>query len=212
MSCEMNQLQLNRQLQEMCIEYKDLCDIFLSVLATAENMVKDNNKKYGHYDEFDSSNYKTDNGLALQFLRLLKTFKENRTDFNKEYKNIPSAYQQKFLLENGTFNFPKKINLKTVEEKIAKWKSLTKNQTYHKYFDEIINIINYNCQLDLENEKKKYYTKVRNEEQKKENIKNIMKVKAEKKREDEPVTDEVAQTGGYVYEPVYNDKPGRWRY
>lgn len=212
MSKERVQLQLNRQLQEMCVEYKDLCDIFLSVLATAENMAKDNNKKYGHYDEFDSIKYKTDNGLALQFLRLLKTFKENRSDFNAEYKNNPEAYQQNFILENGTFKFPQKINLKIVEEKVALWKSLTKNQIYHKYFDEIINIINYNGKLDLEDEKKKHYTQLRNDEQKKENIKNIMKVKAAKKTEDETITDEVAQTGGYVYEPVYNDKPGRWRY
>lgn len=212
MSKERVQLQLNRQLQEMCVEYKDLCDIFLSVLATAENMAKDNNNKYGHYDEFDSIKYKTDNGLALQFLRLLKTFKENRSDFNAEYKNNPEAYQQNFILENGTFKFPQKINLKIVEEKVALWKSLTKNQIYHKYFDEIINIINYNGKLDLEDEKKKHYTQLRNDEQKKENIKNIMKVKAAKKTEDETITDEVAQTGGYVYEPVYNDKPGRWRY
>ena len=38
------QLQVNEQLQEMCIEYKDLCDLFLSVLATAENMVNDSKK------------------------------------------------------------------------------------------------------------------------------------------------------------------------
>jgi hypothetical protein len=204
-------LQIDRQLQEMCVEYKDLCDIFLSVLATAENMVKDDNKKYGHYDEFDSSKYKTDDGLALQFLRLLKTFKENRSDFNSEYRNNPEAYRLKFISDNGTFKFPEKINLKIVEEKVALWKSLTKNETYHKYFNEIIHILNYDSKLDLDIAKKSHYTKVRNDEQKKENIKNIMKVKAAKKKEDEPIIDEVAETGGYVYEPVYNDKPGRWR-
>ena len=206
------QLQVNEQLQEMCIEYKDLCDLFLSVLATAENMVKDSKKKYGHWDEFDSSKHKTDNGLALQFLRLLKNFKENRSDFMVEYKNDFNAYQNHFLLDNGSFNLPKKIDLKKVQEKVELWKSLTENNDYKLYFQEIINILNYNSKLDIEKEKKKYYSNVRNDEQKKENINNIMKVKACKKGEDEKVTDEVAETGKYEYEPEYYDKPGRWRY
>lgn len=206
------QLQVNEQLQEMCIEYKDLCDLFLSVLATAENMVNDSKKKYGHWDEFDSSKHKTDNGLALQFLRLLKNFKENRSDFMVEYKNDFNAYQNHFLLDNGSFNLPKKIDLKKVQEKVELWKSLTENNDYKLYFQEIINILNYNSKLDIEKEKKKYYSNVRNDEQKKENINNIMKVKACKKGEDEKVTDEVAETGKYEYEPEYYDKPGRWRY
>ena len=206
------QLQINEQLQEMCIEYKDLCDLFLSVLATAENMVKDSKKKYGHWDEFDSSKHKTDNGLALQFLRLLKNFKENRSDFMVEYKNNYNAYQNQFLLENGSFNLPKKIDLKKVQEKVELWKSLTENNDYKLYFQEIINILNYNSKLDIEKEKKKYYINVRNDEQKKQQINNIMKVKALKKGEDEKVTDEVAETGKYEYEPEYYDKPGRWRY
>jgi hypothetical protein len=206
------QLQVNEQLQEMCIEYKDLCDLFLSVLATAENMVKDSKKKYGHWDEFDSSKYKTDNGLALQFLRLLKNFKENRSDFMVEYKNDFNAYQNHFLLDNGSFNLPKKIDLKKVQEKVELWKSLTENNDYKLYFQEIINILNYNSKLDIEKEKKKYYNNVRNDEQKKQHINNIMKVKACKKGEDEKVTDEVAETGKYEYEPEYYDKPGRWRY
>jgi hypothetical protein len=148
------QLQVNEQLQEMCIEYKDLCDLFLSVLATAENMVKDSKKKYGHWDEFDSSKYKTDNGLALQFLRLLKNFKENRSDFMVEYKNDFNAYQNHFLLDNGSFNLPKKIDLKKVQEKVELWKSLTENNDYKLYFQEIINILNYNSKLDIEKEKK----------------------------------------------------------
>ena len=206
------QLQVNEQLQEMCIEYKDLCDLFLSVLATAENMVKDSKKKYGHWDEFDSSKHKTDNGLALQFLRLLKNFKENRSDFMVEYKNDFNAYQNHFLLDNGSFNLPKKIDLKKVQEKVELWKSLTENNDYKLYFQEIINILNYNSKLDIEKEKKKYYNNVRNEEQKKQHINNIMKVKACKKGEDEKVADEVAETGKYEYEPEYYDKPGRWRY
>ena len=206
------QLQINEQLQEMSIEYKDLCDLFLSVLATAENMVKDTKKKYGHWDEFDSSKHKTDKGLALQFLRLLKNFKENRSDFMVEYKNNFNAYQNQFLLDNGSFNLPKKIDLKKVQEKVELWKSLTDNNDYKLYFQEIINILNYNCKLDIEKEKKKYYRNVRNDEQKKQSINNIMKVKACKKGEDEKVADEVAETGKYEYEPEYYDKPGRWRY
>ena len=205
------QLQLNEQLQEMCIEYKDLCDQFLSILATAENRVKEAKKKYSHWDEFDSSSHKTDNGLALQFLRLLKIFKENRSDFMVEYKNNQNAYENNFLLENGCFNLPKKIDLKTVQEKVNLWKTLTDNNDYKLYFQEIINVLNYNCKLDIDKEKQKYYKTVRNDEQKKQYIKNIMKVKACKKGEDDKVTDEVAETGKYEYEPEYYDKPGRWR-
>ena len=51
-----------------------MCDNFLSVLATAENMVKDNNKKYGHYDEFNSSKYKTDNDLSFTIFKVVKNF------------------------------------------------------------------------------------------------------------------------------------------
>jgi hypothetical protein len=206
------QLQLNEQLQEMCIEYKDLCDQFLSILATAENMVKEAKKKYSHWDEFDSSSHKTDNGLALQFLRLLKIFKENRSDFMVEYKNNQNAYENNFLLENGSFNLPKKIDLETVQEKVNLWKSLTDNNDYKEYFEEIINVLNYNCKLEIDKEKQKYYKTTRSDEQKKQHIKNIMKVKACKKEEDDKVTDEVAETGNYEYEPQYYDKPGRWRF
>lgn len=64
MGQKQDHLQLNQEVQEMCIEYKDLCDIFLSLLATVENMVKEE-KKYGNYNEFNSGNHKNENGLAL---------------------------------------------------------------------------------------------------------------------------------------------------
>ncbi len=205
------QLQVNKQVQEMIVEYKDLCDMFLSVLATAENMVNDSKKKYGYYDEFNSIDLKNSNGLALQFLRLLKNFKENRSDFMLEYKNHQYAAENGFINNKGQFQFPKKIDLKVVKEKINKWKELATNDLFKKYFDEIINIINYKSTLDLEAEKQKFYNFVeRTEEQKKENIKNIMKVKAYKRKEDEEAEDQYARTGQYEYEPVYNAKAGRW--
>lgn len=205
------QLQINRQLQEMVVEYKDLCDIFLSVLATAENMVNDSKKKYGYYDEFNSIKNKNANGLALQFLRLLKNFKENRSDFISEYKNVKEAAEYSYINNKGQFQFPKKIDLKIVQEKINGWKQLSDNELYKKYFDEIINIINYNSTLNLEAEKQKFYNFVeRTDEQKKENIKNIMKVKAHKRKEDEETEEHYAATGQYEYEPVYNAKAGRW--
>ena len=204
-------IQINKQIQEMVVEYKDLCDMFLSVLATAENMVDDSKKKYGYYDEFNSIKHKNSNGLALQFLRLLKNFKENRSDFMSEYKNVKEANQYNFLNSKGQFIFPEKINLGVVQEKINNWKVLADNELYKLYFDEIINIINYNGTLDLEKEKQKFYNFVtRTEEQKKENIKNIMKVKALKKKDEEKTEEEYARTGQFEYDPVYHAKPGRW--
>jgi hypothetical protein len=205
------QIQVNKQVQEMIVEYKDLCDMFLSVLATAENMVNDSKKKYGYYDEFDSSKNKNPNGLALQFLRLLSNFKENRRDFIAEYRNTKEAAEYSFINNKGQFQFPKKIDLKIVQEKINKWKELAGNELYKKYFDEIMNILNYNSTLDLEAEKQKFYNFVqRTEEQKKENIKNIMKVKAYKRKEDEETEEQYARTGQYEYDPVYHAKAGRW--
>jgi hypothetical protein len=204
-------IQINKQIQEMVVEYKDLCDMFLSVLATAENMVDDSKKKYGYYDEFNSIKHKNSNGLALQFLRLLKNFKENRSDFMSEYKNVKEANQYNFLNSKGQFIFPEKINLGVVQEKINNWKVLADNELYKLYFDEIINIINYNGTLDLEKEKQKFYNFIpRTEEQKKENIKNIMKVKALKKKDEEKTEEEYARTGQFEYDPVYHAKPGRW--
>lgn len=204
-------IQINKQIQEMVVEYKDLCDMFLSVLATAENMVDDSKKKYGYYDEFNSIKHKNSNGLALQFLRLLKNFKENRSDFMSEYKNVKEANQYNFLNNKGQFIFPEKIDLGVVKEKINNWKALADNELYKLYFDEIINIINYNSTLDLEKEKQKFYNFVpRTEEQKKENIKNIMKVKALKKKDEEKTEEEYARTGQFEYDPVYHAKPGRW--
>ena len=204
-------IQINKQIQEMVVEYKDLCDMFLSVLATAENMVNDSKKKYGYYDEFNSIKHKNSNGLALQFLRLLKNFKENRSDFMSEYKNVKEANQYNFLNSKGQFIFPEKINLGVVQEKINNWKALADNELYKLYFDEIINIINYNSTLDLEKEKQKFYNFIpRTEEQKKENIKNIMKVKALKKKDEEKTEEEYARTGQFEYDPVYHAKPGRW--
>ena len=205
------QKQLNRQIQDMCIEYKDLCDMFLSVLATAENMVKESNKKYGYYDEFNSGKYKTDNGLVLQFLRLLSNFVQNREDFNNEYKDIDKAYDNEFLDGRKLFKFPKTISMKNVQEKIEHWKNLTDNDTYKIYFNEILNIINYKYDLNLENEKKKYYSNIPiNDEQRNQRIENIMKVKACKVKDDQIAIDEYANTGTFNYNPVYNFQPGRW--
>ena len=142
---------------------------------------------------------------------MLKIFKENRNDFEVEYENDEDAYRNSFLSDNGNFNFPPKINLKKVEQKINLSKSLISNETYKLYFDEIINILNYKYTINLDNEKKKYYTQVRTDEQKKENINNIMKAKAIKKNEDQSITDEVAKTGKFQYEPVYGAAPGRYR-
>ena len=182
------------------------------VLATAENMVKEENKKYGYYDEFNAGKYKNDDGLALQFLRLLIIFKENRSDFELEYKHYDEAKHYNFIDEDtNKFVFPEKIDIAFVKDKIENWKTLTINENYRKYFQEIINIIQYKNTFDLEKEKKQYYTDIRNDEQKKENIENIIKIKGLKKKEDDKVTDDYVKNGGFKYEPNYNKPAGRWR-
>ena len=95
---QQEQLQLNQEVQEMYIKYKDLCDIFLSILATVENLVKEE-KKYENYDEFNSGKHNNENGLALQFLRLQKIFKENISDFELEDKHYELAKNYNFIDE-----------------------------------------------------------------------------------------------------------------
>lgn len=189
--------QIDRVKQEQAIEYKDICDMFLSVLATAENIVSIpiDEKKYGYYDEYNSKKYKTYNGLMLQLLRLLKNMKENKEDFIEEY---------------GKFKFPKGIDLNVVQEKIKYWKSLSKDSNFHLYLDEIINIINNQPKLDLGKCKAQYYSnKPVSEADKINRLNNIMSVKVDNFKENQKIIDEIEKTGKYTYKPVYDAMPGR---
>ena len=190
--------QIDKVKQQQAIEYKDICDTFLSVLATAENIVSIpiDEKKYGHYDEYNSKKYKTYNGLMLQFLRLLKNMKENKEDFVEEY---------------GKFKFPKGIDINVVQEKINYWKSLSRDANFHLYLDEIINIVNNRPKLDLGKCKAQYYSNKHVSEAEKINrLNNIMSVKVDNFNENQKIFEEIEKTGKYTYKPVYDAMPGRF--
>ena len=190
--------QIDKVKQQQAIEYKDICDTFLSVLATAENIVSIpiDEKKYGHYDEYNSKKYKTYNGLMLQFLRLLKNMKENKEDFVEEY---------------GKFKFPKGIDINVVQEKINYWKSLSRDANFHLYLDEIINIVNGNPKLDLEKYKGLYYSnRLVTDDQKINRLNNIVSVKVDSSKEEEKVREQIEKTGKFNYEPVFGAVPGRY--
>ena len=190
--------QIDMMRQEQAIEYKNICDMFLSVLATVENIVSlpIDEKKYGYYDEYNSKKYKTYNGLMLQLLRILKNMKENKEDFESEY-NIP-------------FQFPKNIDLNVVNQKIIYWKSLNKNKDFQLYLDEINNIINGKSKLDLEDFKAQYYSKKPVTDAEKINrLNNILSVKIDNSKEDQKVIEEIEKTGKYTYKPVYDAMSGR---
>ena len=85
---------------------------------------------------------------------MLKIFKENRSDFELEYKHYEEAKNYNFLDEKtNKFLFPEKIDLKIVKQKINNWIELTTNEDYKKYLQEIIKIIQYKNIIDLEKKK-----------------------------------------------------------
>ena len=196
---EQQYAQIDKSKLEQAIDYKDICDLFLSVLATAENIVSltIDEKQYGYYDEYNSKKYKTHNGLMLQFLRLLKIMKENLDDYDKEY--------------DKPFQFPKKINFEKVKKQIAKFKSLYKDKYFHLYLDEIINIANGNPKLDLEKYKGLYYSnRLVTDDQKINRLNNIVSVKVDSSKEEEKVREQIEKTGKFNYEPVFGALPGRY--
>ena len=82
------QMQLNKQKQQMYLDYKDVSDTLLSLLSTAETIALQNNenKELGYYDEYDTAKYKNKNSQIIQLLRLLREFNGMRNDFISQYK------------------------------------------------------------------------------------------------------------------------------
>ena len=192
-----SQCQTDGAKQEQIIAHKGICDMFLSVLATAENIVKlpIDEKKYAYYDEYNSSKYKTYNGLMLQLLRIMEYVEKSIEIYIKKYKS---------------FEFPEKINLNIVLNKIIYWKSLNEDKYFHLYLDELINIIIGKPQLNLEEYKTQYYSnKPTNETN---NIKRndmIIRAKCNISKEDQKTIEQIEKTGNYEYVPVYNGVSGR---
>jgi len=120
------QMQLNKQKQQMYLDYKDVSDTLLSLLSTAETIALQNNenKELGYYDEYDTAKYKNKNSQIIQLLRLLREFNGMRNDFISQYKE----YQ---LPENLTLNY--------INKKILYWQSfINKNTNLYNYYNEIL--------------------------------------------------------------------------
>ena len=189
---------MDKAKQEQAIEYKDICEMFLSVLATAENIVglPIDEKKYAYYDEYNSSKYKTYNGLMLQLLRIMKHTKESIEIYAKKYKS---------------FEFPEGINPNIVKNEITYWKRLSKDNYFHLYLDDIINIIMGKPQLNLEEYKAQYYSnKPITDIKKIERLNKIIKVKCNNTEEDKKVVEKMEKEGQFKFRPVYHALPGRF--
>jgi hypothetical protein len=193
------QVQINKQRQQMYLDYKDVSDTLLSVLSTAEVIaLQDSSKKeLGYYDEYDTANRKGKNSQIIQLLRLLKQFNEMQKDFIKLYKN---------------FDLPRNLTLDYIIKKINYWKTFVgNNNNICRYFDEIVNILNYRPTLDINSELNKYYDKSikLTEEQRFKRWDNVIGMKHLCIEEDKEVIDEYLKTGKYAYYVKYNQKAGR---
>ena len=111
-----NQVLIDKQTQQMYLDYKDVSDTLLSLLSTAEVIAlqNSNKKELGYYDEYDTSKRKSKNSQIIQLLRLLREFNGMRNDFISQYKE----YQ---LPENLTLNY--------INKKILYWQSFTPDAT-----------------------------------------------------------------------------------
>ena len=194
-----SQAQINKQTQQMYLDYKDVSDTLLSLLSTAEVMaLQDSNKKeFGYYDEYDTAKRKNKNSQTIQLLRLLRQFNGMRKDFVKLYKG---------------FELPDKLTLDSISKKISYWKSyLGKDKTLGLYFDEIINILKDHPTININLELNKYYNKTKKltEEEQAKRWDNVIGVSHLCMEEDKEVIDEILRTGKYSYEVKYNRKAGR---
>lgn len=195
------QMQVNKQLQQQYLDYKDVTDVLMSLLSTAEAIALQNSddKELGYYDEYDTVNRKSDNGQIIQLLRLIREFYGIRKDFNAVY--IKKKYQ-----------LPKEITPDYIKKKIVYWKTLVKSKIVLKYFDEILNVLNGKPQIDINIELQKYYNKniKLTEEQKMRRWDNVIGMKHICNKEDEELINEYLNTGKYEYKVIFNEKAGRY--
>lgn len=194
------QTRISKQKQQQYLDYKDVTDTLMSLLATAEAIALQNSskKELGYYDEYDTANRKSNNSQIIQLLRLTRQFGGMRKDFNALYTK-------------DKYQLPKEITLEYIIKKISFWKSLLKSENIAKYFDEILNVLNGKPTLDINKELQKYYDKnlQLTEDQKIKRWDNVIGIKHLCSKEDEEVINEYLNTGKYDYKIRFNEKAGR---
>lgn len=192
------QVQLDKQKQQMYLDYKDVSDTLLSLLSTAEVIaLQDSNKKeLGYYDEYDTAKRKAKNSQIIQFLRLLRQYNGMQKDFIKLYEN---------------YELPNNLTLDYILNRIKYWKSFIKDKTLSSYYDEILNILKGKATINVNLELNKYYDKSLklNEEQQAKRWDNVIGIKHLCLEEDKEVIDEILRTGKYSYQVKFNKKAGR---
>lgn len=192
------QVQLDKQKQQMYLDYKDVSDTLLSLLSTAEVIaLQDSNKKeLGYYDEYDTAKRKAKNSQIIQFLRLLRQYNGMQKDFIKLYEN---------------YELPNNLTLDYILNRIKYWKSFIKDKTLSSYYDEILNILKGKTTINVNLELNKYYDKnlKLNEEQQAKRWDNVIGIKHLCLEEDKQVIDEILKTGRYTYQVKFNKKAGR---
>lgn len=193
------QAQINKQQQQMYLDYKDVSDTLLSLLSTAEVLaLQDSNKKeFGYYDEYDTAKRKNKNAQIIQLLRLLREFNGMLKDFIKLYEK---------------YDLPEKLSLDYIIKKVAYWKTfLSKDKILCIYLDEILNILRGKPTLNINSELQNYYDKnfKLSEEQQLRRWDNFIGVRHLCMEEDKAVIEEILNTGRYNYQVKYNEKAGR---
>ena len=194
------QMQLNKQKQQMYLDYKDVSDTLLSLLSTAEAIALQNseNKELGYYDEYDTAKYKNTNSQIIQLLRLLREFNGMRNDFINQYKE---------------YKLPENLTLNYINKKILYWQSfISKNTNLYNYYNEILNVINGKTNVNVNKELNKYYDKnvKLTEEQQQRRWDNMIEAKHLCLESDKEVIDEYMNTGKYIYKVKYDKKAGRY--
>ena len=189
----------DKQIQQQYMDYKDVTDVLMSLLSTAEAIALQNSNKreLGYYDEYDTANRKGNNSQIIQLLRLIREFSGMRKDYNSLY--VKKKYQ-----------LPDKITPQYIKNKIDFWKKSVKPEV-SKYFDEIIHVLNGKPEIDINKELKKYYDKniKLTEEQQERRWDNVIGIKHNCSKEDEELIKEYLSTGKYVYKVKFNEKVGR---
>ena len=193
-------IQVDKQIQQQYMDYKDVTDVLMSLLSTAEAIAlqNDNKRELGYYDEYDTVNRKSSNAQIIQLLRLIRQFSGMRKDYN-------------LLYTKKKYHLPKEITPEYINNKIAFWKTMVKSEIISKYFDEIIHVLNGKPQIDINKELQNYYDKnvKLTEEQKMRRWDNVIGMKHICSKEDQELIDEYLSTGKYDYKVKFNEKVGR---
>lgn len=194
---QLTQKQLNINIMNQKLDYKDVWDFYYSAIATIENIAlgNSNKKEYGKWDEFNACSFKDKNQLVIQLLKILKSFKGALNDYLKDYNNLMD------YPEDMTITFTK----------IQKWKTMINDNEINKYLDELINIINNKSHLDFQKELNKYYRKekIKKEDMQK-GLEAMIKCGAYVRKEEKNFKKEFEEKGTLEkYKVELNIPPGR---